>query len=199
MNQTTLSAKIEEIAALCRNYTETKEVADYFVNAMKSPHGSEEYQMLLRAADGNESQVTAAVGFALCNLQQEEEKIRKAIMAAYCELDLNKATARDMLVGYYVDDDGIATYPPDKDGNRKKVLVNGKPEQAPGEFLKFHPEALQRYDKYDPISDADGTTQKRFYCELKDQEGHFIARVYKDDPIAMGTLIKLVVIDSLVN
>ena len=91
MNQTTLSAKIEEIAALCRNYTETKEVADYFVNAMKSPHGSEEYQMLLRAADGNESQVTAAVGFALCNLQQEEEKIRKAIMAAYCELDLNKA------------------------------------------------------------------------------------------------------------
>ena len=71
-----------------------------------------------------------------------------------------------------------------------KYLVMPKDATIPSAGFSFSIQAGEAVD-----AEADGTTQKRFYCELKDQEGHFIARVYKDDPIAMGALIKLLVLD----
>ena len=125
------------------------------------------------------------LGQVIGKAAKNEAARRQATANVFAKYGYNKTTARDMLVGYYVNDDGIATEPPDEFGNRKKIMVNGKPEQSPGEFLKYHPEALHGYDKYELVSDGKGGVRKKFYYETKDQDGKVVTRIYKDDGPAM--------------
>ena len=128
---------------------------------------------------------STVLGQVIGKAAKNEAARRADVARVYAKYGYNKGASRDMLVGYYTDDDGIATYPPDENGDRKPVLVNGKPEQSPGEFLKYHPEALQGYDKFELVPDGKGGMKKRFYFEAKDQDGVSVTRVYKDDGPAM--------------
>ncbi|MBO7720646.1 hypothetical protein J6S35_03415 [Candidatus Saccharibacteria bacterium] len=109
----------------------------------------------------------------------------------YAKWGYGKSDARSMLVGYYVDDDGFATTKPDAQGRRERLstytdasgnTINIK-ERSPGEFLKYHPEYLTQ-SAYD-IKDEHG-----YYYNAKDQDGNFIARVYKNDGPAMKEIFQ---------
>lgn len=125
------------------------------------------------------------LGQVISKAAANEAKRRQATSLVYAKYGYNKTSARDMLVGYYVNDDGIATEAPDEFGRRKEILVDGKPEQSPGEFLKYHPEALKGYDKFEMVPDGKGGMKKRYYFDAKDQDGKFVTRIYKDDGPAM--------------
>lgn len=128
---------------------------------------------------------STVLGQVIGKAAKNEAARRADVARVYAKYGYNKGASRDMLIGYYTNDDGIATYPPDENGDRKEVLVNGKPEQSPGEFLKYHPEALQGYDKFELVPDGKGGMKKRFYFEAKDQDGVSVTRIYKDDGPAM--------------
>ena len=118
----------------------------------------------------------------------KNEAMRKSYTnLVYAKWGYGKSDARSMLVGYYVDDDGFATTKPDAYGRRERLSkykdeVTGETktikERSPGEFLKYHPEYLKQsaYDKKD---------ENGYYYDAKDQDGKFIARVYKKDGPAM--------------
>ena len=134
------------------------------------------------------------LGQVISKASANEAKRRSATALVYAKWGYNKGAARDMIVGYYVDDDGIATYAPDAQGRREKVKINdrgeidqinGHAESSPGEFLKYHPEVLQGYDKFELASDGKGGVKKRYYFETKDQDGKAVTRIYKDDGPAM--------------
>ena len=176
-----LHNKVQELKAFSRKCEESEALMSIFMKAKDATPDSQLGQMMSIATNGNPMLCGTILGKLAGEAASVEAERRKAITDLYTKFGYNKSCMRDMLIGYYVDDDGIATYPPDKDGNRKRVLVNGKPEQAPGEFLKYHIEALHGYDKYELVLDGNGRAHKRFYCDLEDQDRRFVVRIYKDD------------------
>ena len=116
-------------------------------------------------------------------------KIEEAVML-HIGHDINRSAARDMITGYYVDEKGIATTAPDETGKREYILVNGKPEQKPGEFMEKHPDVLELYDKFDIVLSGTVGSKKRFYFDLKDQNGNFVDRIYKHDSEAMKAVFR---------
>lgn len=130
----------------------------------------------------------------------------EATRRSYTSLDFakwgyGKNDARSMIVGYYVDDDGFATTKPDKNGRREKLSeyidkVTGEKikidEKSPGEFLKYHPEYLEQsaYDKFEEVTNPEtGKKERHYYYDARDQEGKFIARIYKNDGAAMKEIL----------
>ena len=122
----------------------------------------------------------------------KNEALRKSYTnLIYAKWGYGKSDARSMLVGYYVDDDGFATTKPDEHGRRERLTsytdANGNTikikERSPGEFLKYHPEYLKQ-SAYD-IKDENG-----YYYNANDQNGNFIARIYKSDGPAMKEIFQ---------
>ncbi len=123
----------------------------------------------------------------------KNEAMRKSYTnLVYAKWGYGKSDARSMLVGYYVDDDGFATTRPDKYGRRERLSTYTDPttgkttkikERSPGEFLKYHPEYLTQ-SAYD-LKDENG-----YYYNANDQDGNFIARVYKKDSPAMKEIFQ---------
>ena len=123
----------------------------------------------------------------------KNEALRKSYTnLMYAKWGYGKSAARSMLVGYYVDDDGFATTKPDKNGRRERLVItktdkDGKEikitERSPGEFLKYHPEYLK--DSAYDLKDKNG-----YYYNAVDQDGNFIARVYKSDGPAMKEIFQ---------
>ena len=123
----------------------------------------------------------------------KNEALRKSYTnLMYAKWGYGKSDARSMLVGYYIDDDGYATTKPDENGRRERLstytdpntgqIINIK-ERSPGEFLKYHPEYLTQA-AYD-LKDENG-----YYYNALDQDGNFIARVYKKDGPAMKEIFQ---------
>ena len=122
----------------------------------------------------------------------KNEALRKSYTnLVYAKWGYGKSDARSMLVGYYVDDDGFATTKPDQNGRRERLSsytdASGNTikikERSPGEFLKYHPEYLEQ-SAYD-VKDENG-----YYYDAKDQDGKFIARIYKKDGPAMKEIFQ---------
>ncbi len=134
------------------------------------------------------------LGQVISKAAANESKRRQALGYVYAKYGYPKGDARDFIVGYHVNDDGLATYAPDEFGNRELVKindkgeidqVNGRPELGPGEFLKYHPEVLQGYNKYELVPDGKGGVKKRYYYDVKDKDDKFVTRVFRDDGPSM--------------
>ena len=100
----------------------------------------------------------------------------------------DKTHARDMIVGYSVNDDGFAVDPVTRKPLSKYTdPKTGKTisikERAYGEFLKYHPEYLEQ-SAY-KLKDENG-----YYFNLKDKQGRFVSRIYKNDGAAMKEIFQ---------
>lgn len=91
-----------------------------------------------------------------------EARRRRDYNTMIAKWNFDKRNFRNMVIGYYNNDDGLAT---DANGNKLG-------ERQPGEFLNTDPSRLVLYDK----KDENG----RLYFDWYDQ-GKFVMRVYRDD------------------
>lgn len=94
----------------------------------------------------------------------------------------NKRAFRNFIVGYYNNDDGLAT---DEYGREIQIKdpKTGKmrSEKFQGEFLYYHPELLVPYQTKD---------ENGYYFDATDQEGNFVTRIYRSDTPAMKEIFQ---------
>ncbi len=127
------------------------------------------------------------LGEVISKSSANEAKRKAYTHYVFAKYGYNKGAARNMIVGYYINDDGFAvnkdgsdfyhTYT-DEHGVEQKIK-----ERSPGEFLKYHPEWLKpiAYDKFDSHGNV--------YYDATDQRGNFIGRIYKNDGASMKEII----------
>ena len=185
-----------ESAAIADNYADIDWLMGKYDGIRKLGAGNYQYDHYITGAAGalKSSGEALVLGQIISKAAANESKRRQALGYVFAKYGYPKGDARDAYVGYYVNDDGLATYAPDANGNRELVKINekgeidqknGRPEMGPGEFLKYHPEVLQGYKKYELVPDGKGGVKKRFYFDAKDQDGKFVTRVYRDDGPSM--------------
>ena len=162
--------------------SESNEDADWgylvstYIDAAKGGVDSYDYKKWLMSSAGElgPKGVSSVLGQMIAKADTAEQRRRKYDRILLNKYGHDKRSFRNMLVGYYNDDDGFAT---DKNGNLIKfydsVLGKTRSELVPGELLLKDPSKLVRYD----IKDENGTP----YYDWKDQQGNFIMRVYKND------------------
>ena len=127
------------------------------------------------------------LGQVIARSAANEARQRSYTDYAFKKYGYNKKDARNMIVGYHVNDDGFATNKDGSDFYHTYIDENGVEqrvkERSPGEFLKYHPDWLApiAYDK----KDANGN----IYYDAVDQKGQFIGRVYKKNGAAMKEII----------
>lgn len=139
--------------------------------AKKGPDDKEYKRFISSAAGGlgpkgEESVLAQVIAKAAAN----EARHRRDLAILQNKYKYSKSDARNMIVGYYVDDSGLAV---DKSG---KSLG----ETSPGEFLSKSPEKLIPYDK---------TVNGIPYFEMTDQNGNYITRIFKNDSAAMKEIL----------
>lgn len=152
------------------------------VKARKAAYNYNHYIVGAAGALGKAGEHTV-LGEVISKSSANEAKRKAYTHYVFAKYGYNKGDARNMITGYYVDDDGFAvnkdgstfyhTYT-DSNGVQHKVS-----ERSPGEFLKYHPEWLKpiAYDKMD--------SKGNVYFDATDQKGQFIGRIYKNDGAAM--------------
>ena len=133
-------------------------------------HSTPEYRHFITAAGGSlgERGTESVLSQVIEKAAKNETRHRKQARILASKYKYNKAEARAMCVGYYVDDNGLAI-----DKNTGKTL-----EDTPGYLLKHDPSKLNAYD----LHDDDGEP----YYNMTDQDGKFVTRVYRKD----GPLVK---------
>ncbi len=158
--------------------------------AQRAAHNYNHYIVGAAGALGKGGEVTV-LGEVISKSAANEAKRKSYTNYAFAKYGYNKRDARNMMVGYYNNDDGFAANPDGSDYYYEWDDANGEhhrvKEESPGEFLKYHPEWLQpvAYDKYE----IDKNGKKQYYYDAKDQDGKFIGRVYKSDGPAMKEII----------
>lgn len=169
---------------------------EYF-NAAAAGPDSYQYKHFVKSAGGSlgAKGTTSVLGQLIAKTAANESRHRHDFSILANKFNVDKQAFRDMAVGYYRNDDGIATFPPDKYGKRKKAFyVNEKGEQVeesfPGEFLYYHPEALHPYDVVDengePYYDMTGTVVNPDGSRSK----QFITRIYKHNQPVMKEILQ---------
>ena len=127
------------------------------------------------------------LGEVISKSSANEAKRKAYTHYVFAKYGYNKGDARNMMVGYHVDDDGFAVNKDGSDFYHTYTDSNGVQhkvkERSPGEFLKYHPEWLApiAYDKRD--------SKGNIYYDAVDQQGKFIGRVYKNDGASMKEII----------
>ncbi len=149
-----------------------KKYRDKNGNLTVNPHDTPEYRHFITAAGGGlgETGSESVMAQIIEKAAKNEARHRKETAILQSKFKYTKGDARSMLVGYYVNDDGLAV---DKTG---KTL-----ESTPGYLLKNDPEKLVPYDLHDENGDA--------YYNMTDQRGNFITRVYKKNSAAMKEIL----------
>ncbi len=128
------------------------------------------------------------LGEVIAKSAQNEAKRKSYVGLNFAKYGYNKSDARDCITGYSVNDDGFAvdrvtrkplsSYTDPKTGKTIKIK-----ERVPGEFLKYHPEYLEQcaYTLKD---------EKGYYFNATDQDGKFVARIYKNDGAALKEIFQ---------
>ncbi|MBQ3326045.1 MFS transporter [Candidatus Saccharibacteria bacterium] len=150
--------------------------------ARKAAYNYNHYVVGAAGALGKAGEHTV-LGEVISKSSANEAKRKAYTHYVFAKYGYNKGEARNMIVGYNVDDDGFAvnkdgstfyhTYT-DDNGVQHKVA-----ERSPGEFLKYHPDWLK------PIAYNKTDSKGNVYYDAVDQKGQFIGRVYKNDGAAM--------------
>lgn len=184
-----------ESAAIADNYADIDWLMGKYDAITHLGPGNYAYDHYVTGAAGalGSSGEALVLGQIIGKAAANEAKRRQSLALVYAKYGFPKGEVRDAVVGYYTNDDGLATFAPDKYGNRELVRINekgeldpnGRPEIGPGEFLKYHPEVLQGYKKYEEVPDGKGGVKKRLYFDVKDQEGKYVTRVFRDDGPSM--------------
>ncbi|MCL1839681.1 MFS transporter [Candidatus Saccharibacteria bacterium] len=161
---------------------ESNEEADWsylfktYADAANGGYGTYNYRRWLNASAGElgPAGISSVLGQIIAKADAAEQRRRKYDRILLNKYGHDKRTFRNMVVGYYVDDDGFAT---DKDGEHvmfyDPILRKNRKELVPGELLLKDPSKLVRYD----VIDEDGKP----YYDWKDQKGNFLMRVYRED------------------
>ena len=159
-----------------------------YLKAAKAGPDSYQYKHFVQSAGGGlgELGATSVLGQLIAKTAANEARHRHDFGILGAKFNIDKRAFRDMAVGYYNNDDGLATFAPDKNGNRKLAYYidkNGQhiTEKYPGEFLMYHPEALHPY--------ATRNEQGAYY-DMKDLDGNFVTRIYKHDTPVMKEIFQ---------
>lgn len=154
----------EERAAISADYT--KKRADFI-------HDTPEYRHYITSAAGSlgERGTESVLGQVIEKAARNEARHRKQAALLAAKYKYNKAEARAMYVGYYVDDSGLAI-----NKHTGETL-----EKIPGYLLKNNPKKLAELSAYDRHDE----TGEPFY-DMTDQNGEFVTRIYRKD----GPMIK---------
>ena len=161
---------------------------EYF-KAANAGRDSYQYQHYIKSSGGalGEKGSTSVLGQLIAKTAANEARHRHDFAILGNKFNIDKRAFRNMVTGYYVNDDGIATGKPDRNGKAKKVVwknpVDGKEheERFPGEFLHYHPEVLVPYD----VKDENGA-----YFDMKDFDGNLITRIYRNDTPVMKEIFQ---------
>ncbi|MBQ6375535.1 hypothetical protein IJJ37_01205 [Candidatus Saccharibacteria bacterium] len=113
---------------------------------------------------------TRVLGKIIAQAAAVESSQRRDINIVAAKFPPDKSKFRDMLVGYYVNDDGLAT-----DKNGKEI------EKVRGSFLQHDPDKLVLWDYVD---EKDGP-----YYDWYDTNGNYVTRIYKKDKSAIKELL----------
>lgn len=126
------------------------------------------YKHYITSATGGlgESRTASVLGSLIAKAAAVETRQRRDVGILLAKFPYDKRAFRNMVVGYYNDDDGFAT---DKNGASLG-------ESFAGEFLANDPSKLVPWDMVDEHGP---------YCDLKDPNGNVITRIYKHDSPAM--------------
>lgn len=156
--------------------------SEYF-KAANAGRDSYQYKHFIESAGGGlgEKGSTSVLGQLIAKTAANETRHRHDFAILANKFGLDKRAFRNMVTGYYVNDDGIATGKPDKTGKAKKITVNGQEERYPGEFLYYHPEVLVPYAEHD---------ENGAYFDMKDFEGNMITRIYRNDTPVMKEIFQ---------
>ena len=159
-----------------------------YLKAANAGHDSYQYKHFVESAGGSLGELgsTSVLGQLIAKAAANEARHRHDFGILGAKFNIDKRAFRNMVTGYYVNDDGLATYAPDADGNQSKAYyINDKNErvyeQYPGEFLKYHPEALHPYQ----LRDENGA-----YFVMKDLNGNFVTRIYKHNTPVMKEIFQ---------
>lgn len=158
-----------------------------YLKAANAGHDSYQYKHFVESAGGSLGELgsTSVLGQLIAKAAANEARHRHDFGILGNKFTIDKRAFRNMVTGYYVNDDGLATYAPDENGNQRKAYYmdgnNRVYEQYPGEFLKYHPEALHPYQ----LRDENGP-----YYEMKDLNGDFVTRIYKHNTPVMKEIFQ---------
>ena len=171
-------------------------LTEEYLKASAAGPDSYQYKHFVKSAGGNlgSKGSTSVLGQLIAKTAANESRHKHDFKILGEKFNISKRDFRDMVIGYYNDDDGIATFPPDQYGKRKKAFyrdANGNEvnETFPGEFLTYHPEALHPYtnadenglyyDMYNTVVKEDGTREKQF-----------VTRIYRNDTPVMKEIFQ---------
>ncbi len=158
-----------------------------YLKAANAGHDSYQYKHFVESAGGSLGELgsTSVLGQLIAKAAANEARHRHDFGILGNKFTIDKRAFRNMVTGYYVNDDGLATYAPDENGNQRKAYyMNGNNpvyEKYPGEFLKYHPEALHPYQ----LRDENGP-----YYEMEDLDGNFVTRIYKHNTPVMKEIFQ---------
>ena len=155
---------------------------EYF-KAANAGRDSYQYKHFIESSGGGlgEKGSTSVLGQLIAKTAANEARHRHDFAILGNKFNIDKRAFRNMAIGYYVNDDGIATHKPDSTGKAKKVTFNGQEERFPGEFFYYHPEALVPYDNRD---------ENGAYFDMKDFDGKLITRIYRNDTPVMKEIFQ---------
>lgn len=159
-------------------------LAGEYFKAAAAGEDSYQYKHFIKSSGGSlgAKGSTGVLGQLVAKSSANEARHRHDFAILGNKFTIDKTAFRNLVVGYYVNDDGIATKKPTKPGEKpekaywEETTADGKTikhyEQFPGEFLHYHPEALTPYD----VKDENG-----LYYQMKDFDGNPVTKIYRDD------------------
>ena len=144
-------------------------LVDQYVDYMYKGENSWQYKRYLTSAAGKRG-TTGVMGQLIAKAAAVEQRKRRDDSILLAKFGYDKRQQRNMMAGYYIDDDGWAT---DKAGNRLTDNNGNYLESRPGQLLATDPSKLQLWDTVDENG--------RPYYNWNDKDGNFLMRIYKDD------------------
>lgn len=161
---------------------------EYF-KAANAGVGTYQYDHFIKSSGGGlgEKGSTSVLGQLIAKTAANEARHRHDFAILGNKFNVNKRAFRNMVTGYYVNDDGLATEKPDPVTKKAKLVVwkdeKGieHEERFPGEFLYYHPEVLVPYD----VEDKNGA-----YFKMEDFDENVITRIYRNDTPVMKEIFQ---------
>lgn len=161
---------------------------EYF-KAANAGVGTYQYDHFIKSSGGGlgEKGSTSVLGQLIAKTAANEARHRHDFAILGNKFNVNKRAFRNMVTGYYVNDDGLATEKPDPVTKKAKPVVwkdeKGieHEERFPGEFLYYHPEVLVPYD----VEDKNGA-----YFKMEDFDENVITRIYRNDTPVMKEIFQ---------
>lgn len=161
-----------QFAAVADDEADIDYMVNQYLSYAKSGQDSTQYQRYITSVAGPDGQ-NSVLGQVLQKASAVEQRRRKGDAIMLSKYGLPKGYNKDyrnMLAGYYINDQGFAT---DAEGNRLKDENGNWLEMQPGEILTRHPDKIVVYDKRDENGDI--------YADWYDQDGEYVSRIYRKD------------------